>query len=88
MPTKKISTKRNVFLQLIILRPHPHFARHVRKKIRKTIRILHFWKSAGPQIRKSAFLPKALSYCWILVYYARKVVVSVFTFFADRNQWS
>jgi len=23
------------------LRPHPHFTRHVRKKIRKTIRILH-----------------------------------------------
>jgi len=38
---KKISTKCNVFLQLIILRPHPHFTRHVRKKMRKTIRILH-----------------------------------------------
>jgi len=38
---KKILTKRNVFLQLIILRPHPHFTRHVCKKIRKTIRILH-----------------------------------------------
>jgi len=31
MPNK-ISTKCNVFLQLIILRPHPHFTRHVRKK--------------------------------------------------------
>jgi len=29
---KKISTKCNVFLQLIILRSHPHFTRHVRKK--------------------------------------------------------
>jgi len=28
---KKISTKCNVFLQLIILRPHPHFTSHVRK---------------------------------------------------------
>ena len=40
-----------VFFQLIILRPHPHFTRHVRKKeIRKTIRILQIWKYASPQI--------------------------------------
>ena len=32
MPTKKISTKCNVFLQLVILRPHPHFTRHACKK--------------------------------------------------------
>jgi len=38
---KKISTKCNVFLQLIILRPNPYFTSHVRKQIRKTIRILH-----------------------------------------------
>jgi len=48
-----------VFFQLIILRPHPHFARHIRKKIRKTIRILHVWKSASPQIR---ILPEARIY--------------------------
>ena len=56
--TKEISTKCNVFLQLVILRPHPHFTRHVRKKIRKTIRILHIWKSADPHIR---ILPEALA---------------------------
>jgi len=39
------------------LRPHPHFTRHVcKKKIRKTIRILHSWKSASLQIR---ILPEA-----------------------------
>jgi len=51
-----ISTKCNVFLQLIILHPHPHFTSHVRIKIRKTIRILHVWKSADPQI---CILPEA-----------------------------
>ena len=32
---KKIPTKCNVFLQLIILRPHPHLTRHIRKKSAK-----------------------------------------------------
>jgi len=61
----------NDFIQLIILRPHPHFTRHVRKKIRKTIRILHVWKSAGPQMRKSAFYrrPDVTSKRWSYLQY-------------------
>ena len=58
---KKISTKCNVFLQLIILRPQPYFTSHVRKKnpqnhphfTRLTIR-----RSADRQIR---ILPEANS---------------------------
>ena len=53
MPTKEISTKCNVFLQLMILRPHPHFTRHVRKK--KSAKPSAFYTFENPQIRKSAF---------------------------------
>jgi len=49
---KKISTKCSVFLQLIILRPRPHFTRHVRIKIAKPSA---FYTFENPQIRKSAF---------------------------------
>jgi len=52
---KKISTKCNVFLQLIILRPHPHFTRHVRKKNPQNH--LHFTRL---KIRKSAFYQRPL----------------------------
>jgi len=59
MPTKKISTKRNVFLQLVKLRPHPHLPSHPQKnpqnhphftrlKIRRSAN-LHF--TIGPQGR-------------------------------------
>jgi len=44
----------------IILRPYPHFTRHVCKKICKTIRILHVRKSADPQI---CILPEAPKNC-------------------------
>jgi len=65
VPTMKISTKCMCFFQLIILRLHPHFTRHIRKKIRKTICILHVWKSASPQIRRSAFYRRpTLSTTW------------------------
>jgi len=46
-----------VFFQLIILHPHPHLPVTSAKQIRKTIRILHVWKSASPQIH---ILPEAL----------------------------
>ena len=53
MPTKKISTKCSVFLQLVILRPHPHFTRHFRKKSAKPSA---FYTFENPQIR---ILPEA-----------------------------
>jgi len=46
----------HVFFQLKMLHLHPHFTRHIRKKISKTIRILHVWKSTDLQIR---ILPEA-----------------------------
>jgi len=59
---KKISTKCNVFLQLTILRPHPHFTRHVRKKNPQNhphFTRLKIRRSADPQIR---ILPGACSH--------------------------
>jgi len=56
---KKISTKCNVFLRLIILRPHPHFTRHVRKNDPQNhphFTHLKIRMSADPQIR---ILPEA-----------------------------
>ena len=99
---KKISTKCNVFLQLTILRPHPHFTRHrhVRKKIRKTIRILHVWKSAGLQIHKSAFYrrPRTLTclyilflhfYCWYLcIPPAFRVSLQIVNYKSMSDRWS
>jgi len=66
MPTKKISTKCNVFLQVVILRPYPHFTRHACKKIRRTIRILHIWKSADPQIRICYLVLLSILIRWFL----------------------
>jgi len=56
---KTISTKCNVFLQLIILHPHPHFTRHVRKKDPQKhphFTRLKIRRSADPQIH---ILPEA-----------------------------
>ena len=52
MPTKKILTKRNVFLQLIILRPHPHFTVTSAKKSAKPSA---FYTFENLQVRRSAF---------------------------------
>ena len=52
MPTKKISTKCSVFLQLVILRPHPHFTRHVRKKSAKPSAS---YTVKNPEVCRSAF---------------------------------
>ena len=49
MPTMKISTKCMCFFQLIVLRLHPRFTRHVRKKNLQNH--LHFTRL---KIRKSA----------------------------------
>ena len=61
---KKISTKCNVFLQLIILRPHPHFTRHVRKKSAKPSA---FYTIENPQVRRSAnpHFTRGLPHCII-----------------------
>ena len=64
--------------QLIILHLHPHFTRHVRKIIRKTIRILHVWKSADPQIR---ILPEAHLYDIL----AKQSACIEFTEFTDAS---
>ena len=68
---KKISTKCNVFLQFIILRPHPHFTRHVRKKNPQNhpnFTRLKIRRSADPQIR---ILPEACGW------YGTEVIMSV-----------
>ena len=60
---KKISTKCNVFPQLIglILRPHLHFTHHVRKK-KNQQNHPHFTRFENPQVRRSAnrILPEAV----------------------------
>jgi len=47
-----------VFFQLIILRPHPHFTRHVRK--RNPQNHLHFNTFEYLQARRSAFYQRPL----------------------------
>ena len=49
---RRFQRKCNVFLQLIILRPHPHFTRHVRKK--KSAKPSAFYTFENPQVRRSA----------------------------------
>jgi len=59
MPTMKISMKCTCFFQVIILRPHPHFTRNVRKKNPQNhphFTRLKIRRSADPQIR---ILPEA-----------------------------
>jgi len=48
-----------VFLQLILLRPHPDFTRHVRKKIAKPSA---FYTFKNPQVCRSAFYRRPCRY--------------------------